>query len=261
MPRSDTINRGTRTRIFFLVLAGSLLTVLMAPAAGAEEPVRCGTMWYEWVGGSTAVVTDYTEDPGLSITIVGTYLWAQNTDEQASSTQHTTSVELTPDSPNPYTICVGDTTSAPPPAEPSRCGTMWYEWVGTTAVVTDYVEDPGLSITIVGRYLWAQNTAEPASSSEHTASVELTADSPNPYTLCIGDTTNHAPKQSTVTESAPEEPTAVQASVPETQQAGAVPAMQIVQVSETVDEPVLHVAAGARWVMCERYIEELLCAL
>jgi hypothetical protein len=47
-----------------------------------------------------------------------------------------------------------------------------------------------VEVAIVDRplYLWAQNAAEPASSTEHTTSVELTADSPNPYTICIGDT-------------------------------------------------------------------------
>ena len=73
--------------------------------------------------------------------------------------------------------------------EPTRCGTMWYTWYGTTALVDDYVEEPGLSITIVGHHLWAQNTAEPASSTQHLTSVELTKGSPNPYTICVGDTT------------------------------------------------------------------------
>lgn len=251
MPRSNAINRGARTRILYLALAGSLLTVLMAPAAGAEEPVRCGTMWYEWVGESTAVVQDYTEDPGLSITIVGTYLWAQNTAEPASSTQHTTSVELTAESPNPYTICVGDTTDAPT-GEPTRCGTVWYEWVGNTAVVQDYTEDPGLSITIVGTYLWAQNTAEPASSTQHSRSEELTAKSPNPYTICIGDTTDPAPEPAA---------TAAQAKAAVTPR---VVAQTAVQVAETfhIPDPALQLwASGSPWDMCARRITAMLCAL
>jgi len=260
MPRSNAHNPKTRTRVLYLGFVGSLLTLLMAPAASAEEPVRCGTMWYEWVG-ETAVVQDYTEDPGLSITIVGRYLWAQNTAEPASSTQHTTSVELTAESPNPYTICVGDTTDAPS-EEPTRCGTMWYEWIGTTAVVQHYTEDPGLSITIVGRYLWAQNTAEPASSTQHTRSVELKADSPNPYTICIGDTTDASPEESVTVEQAAVEQVAVdKAKVAGARQAVAQPAMQLAQVSDILDPAGSPLTFGAGWDICERQLEARLCAL
>ena len=255
MPRSNAHNPKTRTRVLYLGFVGSLLTLLMAPAASAEEPVRCGTMWYEWVG-ETAVVQDYTEDPGLSITIVGRYLWAQNTAEPASSTQHTTSVELTAESPNPYEICVGDTTNVPS-AEPNRCGTVWYEWVGTTAVVQNYTEDPGLSITIVGHYLWAQNTAEAASSTQHTRSVELTAESPNPYTICIGDTTDSTPQQTATVEQAHAE----QAKVTATRQAVAQPAMQLAQVSDILDIVEAPLLSGLRWDKCERQLEAFLCAL
>jgi len=90
-----------------------IVSITCGGVARADEPERCGTVGYEWVG-STAAVIDYREDPGLSVTIVGYYLWAQNTAEEASSKQHLVSVELTRESPNPYTICVGDTTDPEP---------------------------------------------------------------------------------------------------------------------------------------------------
>jgi len=95
------------------LVAFLIVSITSGGAARAGEPVRCGTVVYEWVG-STAAVVDYWEDPGLSITIVGYYVWAQNTAEEASSKQHLVSVELTRESPNPYTICVGDTTDPEP---------------------------------------------------------------------------------------------------------------------------------------------------
>ena len=95
------------------LVAFLIVSITSGGAARADEPVRCGTVWYEWVG-STAAVVDYREDAGLSITIVGHYVWAQNTAEEASSKQHLVSVELTRKSPNPYTICVGDTTDPEP---------------------------------------------------------------------------------------------------------------------------------------------------
>ena len=95
------------------LVAFLIVSITSGGAARAGEPVRCGTVWYEWVG-STAAVVDYREDAGLSITIVGYYVWAQNTAEEASSKQHLVSVELTRESPNPYTICVGDTTDPEP---------------------------------------------------------------------------------------------------------------------------------------------------
>lgn len=78
--------------------------------------------------------------------------------------------------------------------EPERCSTVHYVWHGNTPAVVDYVDDPGASATIVGTYLWFQNTAEPASSTKHLVSVKLTRESPNPYTFCHGDTTTPEPE-------------------------------------------------------------------
>ena len=95
------------------LVAFLIVSITSGGAARAGEPVRCGALEYAWYG-STPAVIDYWEEPGLSVTIVGTYVWAQNTAEPASSKQHLVSEKLTRDSPNPYTICVGDTTDPEP---------------------------------------------------------------------------------------------------------------------------------------------------